>query len=112
MPRAKLTPTEKQHQTARALSAYGIEPVDIALYMGIAEKTHQKYFGEDMFRARVEANAKVGKTMFEMASCGVYPAATIFWSKTRGGFRELKNAAAPPPAVIPNFVVNLEKKAA
>jgi len=80
--------------------------------MGISEKTLQKYFGEDIFRAKVEANAKVGKTMFEMASNGIYPAATIFWSKTRGGFHEHKNAPASPPAVSANFVVHTEKMAA
>jgi hypothetical protein len=111
MPRAKLTPTEEQRKTARALSAWGIEPVDIAQYMGNSEKTHQKYFGEDMFRAKLEANAKVGKMLLEMAEGGGEPAVTIFWSKTKGGFHE-RQVAAAAPAVLPSFVVSLEKKAA
>jgi len=111
MPRAKLTPTEEERKTARALSAWGIGPADIAQYMGNSEKTHQKYYGRDMFVAKVEANAKVGKTLLEMAEGGREPAATIFWSKTRGGFHERRVAAAAP-SVPPNFVVTLEKKAA
>jgi hypothetical protein len=60
----------------------------------------------------VEANVKVGKALFDMATEGEAVAAAIFWSKTRGSFRELPQIVATPPAVRPNFVVLLEKKAA
>jgi hypothetical protein len=109
MPRAKLKPTEEDRRKVRTLSACGTEPDDIAKYLGISEKTLQKYYGKDIFRARVGANVKVGKTLFEMATFGGWPTATIFWSKTRGGFREHQEAAMPPPAVVPNFVVIGEK---
>jgi len=91
----------------RILSACGIEPADID-----QKRRSRNTPGRICFPAKVEANAKVGKTLFEMASGGGEVAATIFWSKTRGGFREHQKAAAPPPAVLPNFVVSLEKKAA
>jgi hypothetical protein len=93
------------------MSACGIEPDDIAKYLGLSEKTLDQYYGKDIFRAKVEANAKVGKTLLEMAISGVYVPATIFYLKTRGSFHEHQEAAALP-AVIPNFVVSLEKKAA
>lgn len=112
MPRAKLKPTEEDRRKVRTLSACGIEPDDIAKYMDISENALQKYYGKDIFKARVEANVKVGKTLFEMATFGGWPAATIFWSKTRGSFREHQAAATPPLAVIPDFVVTSEKKAA
>jgi hypothetical protein len=111
MPRAKLKPTEEDRRKVRSMSACGIEPDDIVKYLGISEKTLLKYYAKDILRARVEANAKIGKTLLEMATGGEEVAATIFWSKTRGIFREHQEAAAPP-AVIPNFVVSLEKKAA
>jgi hypothetical protein len=88
-------------------SACGTEPDDIAKYLGVSEQTLQKYYGKDIFRARVEANAQVGKTLYEMASGGGEPAATIFWTKTRCGFHENKSVEARP-AVVPNFVVTLE----
>ena len=112
MPRAKLKPTEEDRRKVRTLSACGTEPDDIAKYLGISAKTLEKHYGKDIFRARVEANVKVGKTLFEMATFGGWPAATIFWSKTRGSFREHQEAVKPQPAVIPDFVVTLEKKAA
>jgi hypothetical protein len=112
MPRAKLKPTEEDRRKVKSMSACGIEADDIAKYLGLSEKTLLMYYQKDILRARVEANAKVGKTLFEMAAGGGEVAATIFWSKTRGSFREQRDAAAAPPAVIPNFVVSLEKKAA
>jgi hypothetical protein len=56
------------------------------------------------------SSATVGKALYEMATHGGEVAATIFWSKTRGSFREHQETPTPPPAVIPNFVVSLEKK--
>lgn len=111
MPRVKLTPTDEQRRRVRSLSAYGTEPDDIAKYLGISEKTLQKYYGKDIFGARVEANFKVGKALFDMATLGEEPAATIFWSKTRCGFHEKQDSDARPTA-IPNFVVVREKEAA
>jgi hypothetical protein len=111
MPRAKLTPTEEQRQRVRSLSAYGIEPEDIARYLHMSEKTLLKYYGEELFRGRFEANAKVGQTLFEMATSGEMPAATIFWQKARGGWRE-NHSADPRPVAPPDFVVVLDKKAA
>jgi len=111
MPRAKLEPTEEDRRKVRSMSACGIEPDDIAKYFSRPVKTFLKCYEKDIFRARVEANAKVGKTLLEMATGGGEVAATIFWSKTQGSFHEHQEAAAPP-TVIPNFVVSLEKKAA
>jgi hypothetical protein len=110
MPRMK--PTEENRSKVRTLSAFGIESDDIAKYTGIREKALERCYGKDIHRAKVEANVQVGKALFEMATVGEDPAAAIFWAKTQGSFREHQQSAAPPPAVIPNFVVSLEKKAA
>jgi len=93
------------------MSACGIEPDDIAKYFGLPAKAFLNCYETDIFRAKVEADAKVGKTLFEMAISGGEVAATIFWSKTRGSFHEHQETAAAP-AVIPHFVVSQEKKAA
>jgi hypothetical protein len=43
MPRVILTPTEEDRRKVRTLSACGTEPDDIARYIGVSEKTLQKY---------------------------------------------------------------------
>ncbi|MCU1335246.1 MAG: hypothetical protein JWO19_827 [Bryobacterales bacterium] len=89
MPRKKLTPTEEQ----RSL------------------KTLLKYYKEEIFRGRLEADAKVGKTMLDMACDGQTPVATIHSSKARFGWHD-KSVGDVRPAAIPDFIVALEKKAA
>jgi hypothetical protein len=81
MPRAKLKPTEEDRRNVKSMSACGIEADDIAKYIGLSEKTLLKYYEKDILRARVEATAKVGKTLFEMATGGGEVAATIFCRK-------------------------------
>jgi hypothetical protein len=111
MPRAKLNPSDEQRGQVKALDAYGIEATNIAHYFHISEKTLRKYYRVELFRGPLEANAKVGKTLFEMATSGNMPASTMFWFKTRSGWSE-KRAGDSQPEAVPDFVVALEKKAA
>jgi hypothetical protein len=110
MPRIK--PTEENRRKVRTLSACGIESDDIAKYIGISENALERCYAKDIHRAKVESNVRVGKALLEMATVGAVPAAAIYWSKTRGSFREHQETATPSPAAIPNFVVSMEKKAA
>lgn len=111
MPRAKLTPTEEQRRHVKFLSAVGIEADDIARYFHVSLKTLLKYYKEEIFRGKLEANAKVGKTLLDMSCDGQTPVATIYWSKARCRWNENQSRDARPGA-IPDFIVALEKKAA
>jgi hypothetical protein len=111
MPRKKLTPTEEQRRLVKTLAAVGTKPHDIACHIGVSEKTLLKYYKDELFRGPLEANAKVGKVLLEMSTDGQNPAASIFWLKARCGWRE-KQGEQAGPAVIPDFIVALEKKAA
>jgi hypothetical protein len=111
MPRKKLTPTEEQRHQVKSMAAVGTPPQDIARYHHVSEKTLRKYYGEEIFRGPVEANAKVHHTLFQMATDGKTVVATIFWSKTRSGWSE-KPGGPIQPVAVPDFVVALEKKAA
>lgn len=111
MPRVKLKPTEEQRQKVKFLAAVGMRPEDIARYFGVSEKTLLKYYREEIFRGPFEANAKVGRSLLEMATNGRTPVATIHWSKTNGGWSE-KRGGDVQPAAVPDFVVALDRKAA
>jgi hypothetical protein len=111
MPRAKLTPTPEQRRQVKFLAGVGIQPHDIARYFYVSEKTLLKYYRDEIFRGPLEANARVGKTLFEMSTDGQNPGATIYWSKARCGWHENQRGDVRP-AAIPDFVVALEKKAA
>jgi len=111
MPRKKLTPSEEQRRHVRSLAAVGTEPGDIARYFRVSLKTLQKYYKEELFRGPLEANAKVGKTLLDMACDGQTPVATIYWSRARCRWNENQGGDARP-AALPDFIVALEKKAA
>jgi hypothetical protein len=112
MPRPKFVPTEEQRRNVKSLSAYGIKQEDIARMVGLrSPKTLRKHLQEELDRGAIEATAQVGQTLFKMATSGEHPAATIFWLKTRAGWREVQ-ILETRPAALPDFIVAAEKDAA
>jgi hypothetical protein len=111
MPRKKLKPTEEQRSQVKSLAAFGISLHDIAIYCDVSEKTLLKYYGQEIFRGPLEANAKVGQSLFTLATDGETPAASIYWTKSRSGWSERPRTESQPLGV-PDFVVALDKKAA
>lgn len=94
----KFEPTDQQRATAKAMAAYGIPHVDIATVFDIDPKTLRKCFKRELEVGRIEANAKVGESLFNQAVgryrtdengkvIGVITepsvAAAIYWMKTR-----------------------------
>jgi hypothetical protein len=86
------------------MAGLGLRQEDIALIVEIAPRTLRKHFREELDRGMAEANAKVLQALFGMATSGKNTTATIFWSKTRCGLRERREAdehsAMAPPAVL------------
>jgi hypothetical protein len=112
MSRPKFVPTDLHRTTVRSLAAYGIQHEEIAHMIGLrSEKTLRRHFREELTRGAIEATAQVSQTLFQMATSGKWPACTIFWMKTRGGWRE-KQSSESTPAAVPDFIVVTEKKAA
>lgn len=112
MSRPKFKPTDLHRTTVRSLAAYGINHEDIAKMIGLrSPKTLRRHFKEELARGSIEATAQVSQTLYQMATSGKDAACTIFWMKTRAGWREKPNAESTP-AEIPDFVVVTDKKAA
>lgn len=82
-------PTDKDRATVRAMTAYGIPGAKIALVLGVGYTTLHKHFRRELDVAHIEANAEVGQTAFTLAKSGKCPAMTMFWLKTRAGWREV-----------------------
>jgi hypothetical protein len=112
MSRPRFIPTEEQRRTVKSLSAYGIKQDEIAQMLGLrSPKSLRKHFRQEINRGGIEATAQVGQTLYQMATSGKHPAATIFWLKTRAGWREIQ-IVETRPAAIPDFIVEVEKEAA
>jgi hypothetical protein len=102
MARPRFKPSAADAKTVQTLSAYGIPEEQIATSIGprgISPKTLRKYFRRELATGMMKANAAVGQTLFQMATSGQCPAATIFWTKTH------RNERGWGPSVAPSEVV-------
>jgi hypothetical protein len=80
-------PTQETRTLVRTLSAVGIRFEDIAAKLDIGQDTLVKHYRKELDDGRIDANASIGKTLFEQAKAG-NTAAAIFWLKTRAGWKE------------------------
>jgi hypothetical protein len=92
MPRKKRSgrafqPTDDDRRTVTLMGAMGCKHSHIALIVNIDPKTLRKHFRRELDTAAISANVQTTKSLFAMANSRRNAAATIFWVKTRCGFR-------------------------
>ena len=109
MSRRPHEPTEKTKAEVAALISYGVPVKQVAAYIGIDDKTLAKYYREIMDAAKIKANAKVRRFLFEtatgdaMAKGATYAdclRGSMFWAKTQMGFRESDEEKQSEPITI------------
>ena len=90
-------PTEKTRAEIVALRSYGVPIKEVAAYIGIDDKTLYKYYREELENSAIKANANVGKFLYQAASGQALTTgasysdcvrASMFWAKTRMGWKE------------------------
>jgi hypothetical protein len=109
MARPTFTPTPEHRSLVKSMAGLGICHEDIAKRVGIrSPKTLRKHFREELDFGSVEANYTVGRALFKMATSGACPAATIFWMKTRAGWREKPTFEPSFNMAPPAFIVARE----
>jgi hypothetical protein len=91
----KLIPTDAMRLTVTEATIAGTPQailcrmiVNPATHRGISEKTLRRCFKAEIELAAAIANAVVANIAYAMASSGKEPAMTMFWLKTRAGWRE------------------------
>src|SRR3954447_20201291 len=105
MARPRFKVTREHRMKVRALAGYGMQHEEIARMVGIrSPKTLRKYFRAELAAGSAEANARVAQTLFQMATSGKQPAATMFWLKTRARWSEKAHEAHCTPAV-PTLII-------
>lgn len=80
-------PTTEKKALVKTLAAVGIRYEDIADKLDICSDTLVKHYQKELLDGRVDANAQVAKSLFEQAKMG-NTSASIFWLKTRAGWKE------------------------
>jgi hypothetical protein len=112
MARPRFIPTVEQRRTVRTMAGLGMRQEDIAACLDIrSAKTLRRHFRAELNRGAPEANARVAQTLYQMAISGKCPQATIYWMKTRVGWRD-REPVEPTPIERTPFLVVMDKEAA
>ncbi|MFL6350493.1 MAG: hypothetical protein ACJ74Z_01390 [Bryobacteraceae bacterium] len=92
MPRHKFHPTEEDRQKVKSLAGWRVKDIHIASILGLTSITMlRKHFSRELAIGPAEAITNVLKRLFDRATSGEDPPATIFWLKTRAGWSEKGN---------------------
>ena len=92
MPMHKFQPNEEQRRMVKALAGYGVKHKQIAALLDLnSTTTLRKHFPEELRQGPLEAKAQMLGRLFKLAVSGRNPAMTMFWLKTRAGWRETGN---------------------
>jgi predicted ArsR family transcriptional regulator len=92
----------------KTMAALGTRHEDIAAILDITPKTLRKHFRRELTRGAIEANAKVGQTLFSMATSGRNIAATIYWERTRGTRRRRDSETDSGPMLPPQIIIRTD----
>ena len=101
--------SEDQRRTARAMAGLGVAWRQIAKYLRMDEAELAARLGDELEQAEMEANSKVAKALFAMATQKNNVAAAIFWMKARGGWREKHEIEATVQATQ-NYVIRVPQR--
>ena len=94
--RKKIEWNEYDAKLVESLSQYGVPQEEIAQRIGISVDTMVNVYRAEILRGRGNANANVGKRLFQKAMDGD-TTALIFWAKTRLGWRETSRTEVVSP---------------
>jgi hypothetical protein len=81
-------PTPETRRQVTVMTGFGISQIEISNWLHIDVKTLRKHFRHELDTGVTEANLRVATSLFKMATSGQIPAATIWWTKARMGWKE------------------------
>jgi hypothetical protein len=90
-------PNDKTRAEVSALCAYGVPQDEISVYIGIDAKTLRKHYRPELDSAKIKANAKVRRFLFDAATGDAMAKGasfadclrgSMFWAKTQMGFKD------------------------
>jgi|TARA_R110002020_G_scaffold296603_1_gene512165 DNA-binding XRE family transcriptional regulator len=79
---------EQTQQMVLTATGMGMDQETISKLLDIAPKTLRKFYRHELDTGAARANLTVAKTLFKMATSGKNVVASIYWTKTRGGWVE------------------------
>lgn len=75
-------PTDETRRMVESTSGLGLPHEQIAILVGIDDKTLRKYYRTELNLGKAKANGQIAKTLFSKATSGD-TTALIWWTKTQ-----------------------------
>ena len=82
IPQKAHKPTNESRKTVESTSGLGLPHEQIALLVGIDDKTLRKYYREELDLGKDKANGQIAKTLYSKA-VGGDTTSLIWWTKTQ-----------------------------
>jgi len=82
IPQKAHKPTNESRKTVESTSGLGLPHEQIALLIGIDDKTLRKYYREELDLGKAKANGQIAKTLYSKA-VGGDTTSLIWWTKTQ-----------------------------
>jgi len=82
IPQKAHKPTNESRKTVETTSGLGLPHEQIALLVGIDDKTLRKYYREELDLGKAKANGQIAKTLYSKA-VGGDTTSLIWWTKTQ-----------------------------
>ena len=82
IPQQAHKPTNESRKTVESTSGLGLPHEQIALLVGIDDKTLRKYYREELDLGKAKANGQIAKTLYSKA-VGGDTTSLIWWTKTQ-----------------------------
>ena len=82
IPQKAHKPTNESRKTVESTSGLGLPHEQIALLVGIDDKTLRKYYREELDLGKAKANGQIAKTLYSKA-VGGDTTSLIWWTKTQ-----------------------------
>jgi predicted transcriptional regulator len=82
IPQEAHTPTDENRRLVESTSGLGLPHEQIAILVGIDDKTLRKYYRIELDMGKAKANGQIAKTLYSKATGGD-TTALIWWTKTQ-----------------------------
>jgi hypothetical protein len=82
IPQKAHQPTDESRRMVESTSGLGLPHEQIAILVGIDDKTLRKYYRTELDLGKAKANGQIAKTLFSKATSGD-TTALIWWTKTQ-----------------------------
>lgn len=103
-------PNDQDAEQVEHLTSMGASRTFIAKHLSISNDLLESYYPSELETGLEEANLRVARKFFEMATSGKYPLMTIQWMKMRAKWSDALSTSSVTPEELEEERVQAEEK--